>query len=84
MFLLQQELFLAAGHINNNSSSYTLPDLASITRHSLVGDLGVDLLAGGLLKEAAGAVGDLLAGVLVDVVAGLLGAHVEGCFWSVC
>ena len=46
--------------------------------HALVGDLGVDLLAGGLLEEAAGTVGDLLAGVLVDVVAGLLGAHGEG------
>lgn len=48
------------------------------TEMNLVGDLGVDLLAGGLLVEVPGAVGDLLGRVVVDVVARLLGAHREG------
>jgi len=45
---------------------------------SLVGVLGVDLLASGLLKQAASTVRDLLGRVGVDVVARLLGEGVEG------
>lgn len=45
---------------------------------TLVGVLGVDLLASDLLKGTAEAVGDLLRGVGVDAVAGLLGDEVEG------
>lgn len=44
-----------------------------------VGDLRRHLLAGSLLEQAAGTVGDLLSRVARDGVAGLLGAHVEGC-----
>lgn len=44
---------------------------------SLVGDLGADLLAGGLLEETAACVGDLLGRLAGDGVAGLLGAKVE-------